>query len=89
MTKANGRPTAHNPTPFVSHLIRSCPELWDEYIRHPFVVQLGEGTLPRKSFEHYISQDYHYLVHCGFYGAAKLNLLLGLESAAVTSSTHH
>lgn len=35
-----------------------------QQVRHPFVVQLGNGTLPRKSFEHYIKQDYLYLRHC-------------------------
>lgn len=36
-------------------------------VRHPFVVQLGKGTLPRDAFEHYIKQDYHYLRHCECY----------------------
>jgi len=58
------RPTKHNPTPFTSHLIRAAPDLWRSYVRHPFVQQLGNGTLPRECFEHYIKQDYHYLKHC-------------------------
>jgi thiaminase (transcriptional activator TenA) len=28
---------------------------------HPFVTGLGDGTLPRESFRHYIVQDAHYL----------------------------
>ncbi|WVQ95268.1 phosphomethylpyrimidine kinase [Kwoniella sp. CBS 9459] len=56
-------PTKHNPRPFVTHLIQSNLPLWKSYVRHPFVVQLGKGTLPRESFEHYIKQDYHYLKH--------------------------
>ena len=36
-------------------------------MRHPFVVQLGKGTLPRDCFEHYIKQDYHYLRHCMYF----------------------
>lgn len=36
----------------------------DDQVRHPFVVQLGKGTLPQECFEHYIKQDYHYLRHC-------------------------
>lgn len=63
LTPLTPRPSKHNPTPFTSHLIASCPELWDEYVRHPFVVQLGQGTLPREAFKHYIAQDYHYLRH--------------------------
>ncbi|WVR09300.1 phosphomethylpyrimidine kinase [Kwoniella sp. DSM 27419] len=56
-------PTKHNPRPFTSHLIHSNLPLWKSYVRHPFVVQLGKGTLPRECFEHYIKQDYHYLKH--------------------------
>ncbi len=52
----------HNPTPFTSHLIANAPE-WDAYVKHPFVVALGKGTLPRDAFAHYIAQDYHYLRH--------------------------
>lgn len=57
-------PSAHNPTPFVSFLVRSCKPVWREYVRHPFVDQLGKGTLPLAAFKHYIIQDYHYLRHC-------------------------
>jgi len=57
-------PTAHNPHPFLSHLVQSDLPLWRSYVRHPFVAQLGEGTLPKESFVHYIKQDYHYLRHC-------------------------
>lgn len=56
-------PTEANPTPFLSHLIKASPRLWNEYVQHPFVLQLGEGTLPLESFQHYIAQDYHYLKH--------------------------
>lgn len=58
------RPTSANPHPFLTHLIQSDLALWKSYVKHPFVVQLGQGTLPRESFEHYIKQDYHYLRHC-------------------------
>ncbi|KAK8854498.1 phosphomethylpyrimidine kinase [Kwoniella newhampshirensis] len=56
-------PTRHNPHPFLTHLIQSNLPLWKSYVRHPFVVQLGNGSLPRECFEHYIKQDYHYLRH--------------------------
>jgi hydroxymethylpyrimidine/phosphomethylpyrimidine kinase len=48
----------------MTHLIQSDLGLWKSYVKHPFVVQLGQGTLPRECFEHYIKQDYHYLRHC-------------------------
>ena len=41
----------------------SCPEDWTAYTQHPFVRQLGEGTLAQESFKHYLKQDYLFLVH--------------------------
>lgn len=32
-------------------------------MHHPFVMALGDGTLPMESFKGYIIQDYLYLVH--------------------------
>ncbi|KAI8966764.1 Phosphomethylpyrimidine kinase-domain-containing protein [Daldinia sp. FL1419] len=37
--------------------------VWDQYINHPFVLGLGNGTLPLESFKGYLIQDYLYLVH--------------------------
>lgn len=36
---------------------------WDGYVRHRFVECLGDGTLPRAAFLHYLVQDYVFLVH--------------------------
>lgn len=36
---------------------------WHDYTHHEFVVGLGDGTLPRTAFLHYLIQDYIYLVH--------------------------
>jgi thiaminase/transcriptional activator TenA len=41
---------------------RAAPE-WQAFVRHPFVAGLGEGTLPRAAFLHYLVQDYVFLVH--------------------------
>ncbi len=35
--------------------------LWQRQLDHPFVVALGNGTLPRANFEHYIRQDARFL----------------------------
>lgn len=35
---------------------------WEAYTRHPFVEQLGEGTLPLAAFQDYLVQDYLFLV---------------------------
>ena len=36
---------------------------WGDYTRHAFVDGLGDGTLPRAAFLHYLVQDYVFLVH--------------------------
>ena len=36
---------------------------WQDYTHHAFVEGLGDGSLPRTAFLHYLIQDYVYLVH--------------------------
>lgn len=45
------------------HLKSSCPEDWHDYIRHPFVLNLADGSLREESFRHYLTQDYVFLKH--------------------------
>jgi thiaminase/transcriptional activator TenA len=40
-----------------------CPDAWAAYTDHRFVSGLGDGTLPRAAFLHYLIQDYVFLVH--------------------------
>ena len=35
--------------------------IWKEIFKHPFVVELYEGTLPLEKFKFYVLQDYNYL----------------------------
>lgn len=46
-----------------SALRQGCPTTWAAYTHHPFVMGLGDGTLPRAAFMHYLIQDYVFLVH--------------------------
>ncbi|PID63583.1 MAG: thiaminase II [Gammaproteobacteria bacterium] len=39
----------------------NCPA-WPAYVNHAFVQQLGDGTLPKASFLHYLKQDYLFLI---------------------------
>lgn len=36
--------------------------VWHRFIAHPFVMAMGNGTLPLESFKGYLVQDYLYLV---------------------------
>ncbi len=40
----------------------ACPGEWSAYIRHPFVLALGDGSLPEHCFHHYLVQDYLFLI---------------------------
>ncbi|KAH9041748.1 hypothetical protein EDB85DRAFT_1920222 [Lactarius pseudohatsudake] len=71
------RPTPSDPYPLVRTLIRSNADVWKQYVRHDFVRQLGEGTLSRERFLHFIKQDYHYLKYY-----ARANGLLVAKSSA-------
>lgn len=43
--------------------VRDCSAHWDAYTVHAFVQGLGDGSLPRAAFMHYLVQDYVFLVH--------------------------
>lgn len=44
-----------------SKLILACQQDWDDYVNHPFVRQLAQGTLPQSCFAHYLQQDFLFL----------------------------
>jgi len=39
-----------------------CAAEWAHYVGHPFVRAIGDGSLPRASFQHYLVQDYLFLI---------------------------
>ncbi|APX90766.1 thiaminase II [Brevirhabdus pacifica] len=41
----------------------ACTDDWRAYTRHGFVQGLGDGSLPRAAFIHYLRQDYVFLHH--------------------------
>lgn len=52
---------------------------WQPYIEHAFVRGLGDGTLPKTAFLHYLKQDYVYLHHYArawALGVVKANTLM-------------
>ncbi|WP_160060913.1 TenA family protein [Psychromonas sp. L1A2] len=42
-------------------LINACQSDWDDYTKHPFVMQLGNGSLAQPCFLHYLKQDFLFL----------------------------
>ena len=46
---------------FSEHLRQLAAPIWDAQLHHPFVVELGKGTLPLQKFQYYILQDARYL----------------------------
>ena len=46
---------------FTDQLRTLAAPIWEAQLRHPFVVALGKGTLPKRKFKYYILQDARYL----------------------------
>ena len=42
---------------------RDAGSVWEAYVAHPFVHALGRGTLPKPAFQHFLKQDYLFLIH--------------------------
>jgi thiaminase/transcriptional activator TenA len=70
-------------------LRRDAGEAWERYVAHPFVVALGRGTLPQPAFQHYLKQDYLFLIHFArayALAAYKSDTLADLRAAAASVS---
>jgi len=47
---------------FSDRLFKTIEPVWESYLDHPFVKGIGEGTLDKEKFAHYMKQDYVYLI---------------------------
>ncbi|MEI3614027.1 thiaminase II [Pseudogracilibacillus sp. SO30301A] len=47
---------------FSDRLFKAVEPVWNSYLEHPFVKGIGEGTLDKEKFIHYMKQDYVYLI---------------------------
>src|SRR5262245_39407999 len=55
--------------PFSVHLRRLADSVWQAQHRHPFVTGIGDGTLDLARFQHWVRQDYRFLVeYCRLFG---------------------
>ena len=46
---------------FTDYLFEEAKDIFNGYLEHPFVKELGEGTLDKEKFKDYLIQDYLYL----------------------------
>jgi len=53
------------PDSLFARLRAAAGRTWSAYVEHPFVAQLGAGTLPEAAFRRYLVQDYRFLIHFG------------------------
>ncbi|KAK2072323.1 hypothetical protein P8C59_006682 [Phyllachora maydis] len=77
-----------SPDRFVEYLLER-PEvapLWDRYVYHPFVLAMGDGTLPLESFKEYLTQDYIYLTHFARANALAAYKAKNMEDTAAAAS---
>ncbi|EXF80533.1 phosphomethylpyrimidine kinase [Colletotrichum fioriniae PJ7] len=53
------------PGRFIEYMLErpDVKNVWKTFVYHPFVMAMGDGTLPMESFKQYLIQDYLYLVH--------------------------
>lgn len=59
---------------FSDRLFKTVEPIWESYLAHPFVQGIGDGTLDKEKFKHYLKQDYVYLIeYCKIFavGASK------------------
>lgn len=53
----------NNTDTLYGKLKHGCRDDWHDYCHHPFVQRIADGTLPLESFQHYLQQDYLFLIH--------------------------
>lgn len=46
----------------VEELLANNKDLWQDFLHHPFIKELGSGVLPKEKFRFYTIQDYLYLL---------------------------
>lgn len=46
---------------FTERLFEGSKDVWMKYLEHPFLKEIGEGTLDKDKFKNYLIQDYLYL----------------------------
>ncbi|MFG6147108.1 thiaminase II [Halobacillus sp. B23F22_1] len=63
---------------FTDRLYEKAKPIWDQYLEHPFVKGIGDGSLELEKFKFFMKQDYLYLIdYCRVFalGSVKANQL--------------
>src|SRR5690625_2427598 len=47
---------------FTDRIWQKLKPIWDSYLDHPFVKKMGDGSLDKDKFQHWLKQDYVYLI---------------------------
>jgi len=56
---------------FTDRLREAAEPIWSKIHEHPFVVEMGQGTLAKEKFAYYMVQDYLYLIeYCRLFALA-------------------
>jgi thiaminase/transcriptional activator TenA len=58
----NNREKEMSEKNFYEELRNQSDKLWNAIFQHPFVIGIGDGTLPQDKYEYYLKQDYVYLI---------------------------
>ncbi|KAK4167684.1 putative hydroxymethylpyrimidine/phosphomethylpyrimidine kinase 2 [Cladorrhinum sp. PSN259] len=76
------------PGHFIEYLLErpDVAPVWKEYTHHPFVMAMGNGTLPIESFKGYLIQDYIYLIHFARANALASYKAKSLEDIAASAA---
>jgi len=68
---------------FSEQLLEAGEDVWEAQKEHPFVRELAAGTLDEAAFEHWVKQDYRYLLDY-----ARLFALAGTRARDEATMTH-
>src|SRR5690625_1304279 len=74
---------------FTDRLFNTVEPIWNSYLEHPFVKGIGEGTVDKEKFIHYMKQDYVYLIEYSRVFAIGSSKAQDLESMTIFANLLH
>lgn len=74
---------------FTNRLFKAVEPIWNNYLQHPFVKGIGEGTVDEAKFIHYMKQDYLYLIEYSRVFAIGSTKATDLQTMTIFSNLLH